>query len=591
VSIQFEVIRRPVTATAPEPSRRRPWPVFWVVAIGYLVQAGLRLWWSWGVNFPRADPDEIGYLIAARILSGGAHADLTGATFYQAGYPLLLTPAYWFSHDPHTVYRIAVGENALINALVFPLAHLAARRLGLSRGWALPLAFGTALLPAVVFYSEYVLADTVMPVVVLGWLLACHRWLTSAAWPAAVAGSLLAGYAYAAHTRGDVIVAVHAALIVVAALRRWVPRSSALVAAAVLTVTCGAAKLLNLWLLARDYPRGARDLGGLLTRRLLSVGGQERTIAGAAGQLWYQICATWGLAGIGIIVLFVVVFRGSRTLRTLAAMTLLTVAGIAYASTAALPDEHRIGNYLYGRYLACLAPVLVIVAVVALRRLSRRAALLLAAGSLGLAVVSGGVAWAYAGDRIYDYLWIGFDFPEYGLLNGGWAGPAHLHAMLVAFLLLAAVIAPLLWRRTRPAVLAVLLAINLVAVNQCSSRWHGHPITDTVIDDAGLHPPQLLVVDWNVPWTFSFPLEYSAWWTKLSFIHATSPLAGAASAAVVAWPPHTPPECTWPAAPAGWRVAGAHRSGPYSWVTWTKNPPKSSLTTPAVHPRCVRLPK
>src|SRR5690606_40426670 len=93
------------------------------------------------------------------------------------------------------------------------------------------------------------------------------------------------------------------------------------------------------------------------------------------GQVWYQSVATGGVAAVGLAAVAFAVLRPSaasavpgtagRT-RALALAVLVVVAGIAFATSAALPVEYRIGNYVYGRYLACVTPVLFAVGVAVL---------------------------------------------------------------------------------------------------------------------------------------------------------------------------------------------------------------------------------
>ena len=161
---------------------------------------------------PLATPDESAYLIAARVLAGGAPANFSYSTLYPAGYPLLIAPVYWFTHDPVTVYHaVLLGINAPISALIMPLGYVACRRLGLDRPWAFGVAMVAALVPAALFYSQYAMTDAIYPVLVLAWLLAVHSWLTARSvrgqYLAAAGSALLAGYAYAVHSRGAVIVA------------------------------------------------------------------------------------------------------------------------------------------------------------------------------------------------------------------------------------------------------------------------------------------------------------------------------------------------------------------------------------------------
>jgi hypothetical protein len=86
----------------------------WVILLtaGWLVQAGLRVWFSRQQVMPLANPDETAYLVAARVLAGGPGADLSGSTLYQSGYPVLITPVYWFTRNPSTVYHAVLVINA-----------------------------------------------------------------------------------------------------------------------------------------------------------------------------------------------------------------------------------------------------------------------------------------------------------------------------------------------------------------------------------------------------------------------------------------------------------------------------------------------
>ena len=133
-------------------ARRTPsWRWGLLLGLGWLVQAGLRAWLSRAQVVPLANPDESGYLIAARVLAGGMPADFSGSTLYQGGYPLLIAPVFWFTENPVTAYHAVLMINAAISAAVMPLAYLAGRRLGLGRTAAYATAMVTALLPAGLF--------------------------------------------------------------------------------------------------------------------------------------------------------------------------------------------------------------------------------------------------------------------------------------------------------------------------------------------------------------------------------------------------------------------------------------------------------
>ena len=124
--------------SADGPRRSRKWLFTLLLVAGWLVQAGLRAWFSRAQVVPLDNPDETAYLIAARVLAGGPAADFSGvtqyhSTLYQGGYPLLITPVYWFTSHPATVYHAVLLINAAVSAIVLPLGYLTSRRLGLGR--------------------------------------------------------------------------------------------------------------------------------------------------------------------------------------------------------------------------------------------------------------------------------------------------------------------------------------------------------------------------------------------------------------------------------------------------------------------------
>ncbi|TMR30123.1 hypothetical protein ETD85_30000, partial [Nonomuraea zeae] len=117
-------LRVPVRAAAhPHKARLR-----WVLAAGWAVQVVLRLWLYRYHTAPVANPDETGYLLAARWLAGGPGADLTGSTFYQAGYALPLVPIFWLTSDPVLAYRLVFVVGSVVAAGAYPLAYLLLRR-------------------------------------------------------------------------------------------------------------------------------------------------------------------------------------------------------------------------------------------------------------------------------------------------------------------------------------------------------------------------------------------------------------------------------------------------------------------------------
>src|ERR1700760_4179780 len=175
-----------------------------------------------------------------------------------------------------------MAVNAVVNALLMPLAYLALRRLSTPRWLACLGATAAALVPEGVFYTQVAMSDAIFPVVVLGWLLAVHSWLTARRGQACLGWSalsaLLAGYSYAVDPRG-------------------------------LGLVLAATRKLDHRILARLYPEGQRSLSGEALDRLTSLHEQKKILYMALGQLWRVSTDTWGIAALGILATVVLVFR------------------------------------------------------------------------------------------------------------------------------------------------------------------------------------------------------------------------------------------------------------------------------------------
>lgn len=573
---------RPMRRGAVRPSR---WAA--LLAAGWLVQVAVRLWLGWDQTAPVANPDETGYLFAARVLAGGPDADLSGSTFYQPGYSLLLAPAFWLSDDPETGYRLIVLINSLISSALLPLGYLALRRLELSRPRAYALATVTALLPGVIFYTQFALTDAVFPVVILGWLLLLHSWLSGRGGAAHAAGaSLLAAYTYSMHSRGLIVLIVHAGLLAVVVWRRWAPRRQAAVAWGAVVASAGAAWLANAWLQPRTYPDGIKPLGNWLTDRLTSLDGLGWTTALAGGQIWYLVVSTYGIAGVGLVAMTALVLRrhtgeeagldeqADRADRVTAAVVLVTVIGIACVTSAALPDERRVGNFVYGRYLACLAPVLVLAGCALAARAGRRALVRAGLAAGGLALATGVLAALHAGDRLSRFIFVGFDFPETSVLTADWGALKLWLAMIVALVLLAALVAlcALPWRYGRAAALLLTLAVCLGSAYQITDRISRPLVRGTRAVDlaaAGLRGSDVVAVELNLPWKARLPMTYQVSRSEVRrFDAAKGPVPAGATLVIVRWDLGTAARQSWATAPAGWRPVAERRTGLGDWVAW-----------------------
>ncbi|GGV14380.1 hypothetical protein GCM10010182_38740 [Actinomadura cremea] len=580
----------PAGATAEQTRRgRRRWALAFV--LGWLAQVGVRVWLASGQTLPVATPDESGYLFAARVLTGGPDADMSYGTVYRAGYPLLLVPAFWFGDDPVTVYRGALVINALISASMLPLAYLLLRGLNVAARPAYLFGHVTALLPGVLFYSLFVLTDAILPVLVVGWLLLAHAWLAAPRAPEGrgavrlalygTGASLLVGFAYASHSRGAILIVVHAVVLLAGALlrlRSW--RATTLAGAAAAAAGLAGALLNRAVIIPHLYPAGDNDLGGNLAERLTTVDGWGWTLSLGTGQVWYQAVATGGVAAIGLAAaVFAVVRRdASAPVRVLALGVLATVAGTALATSAALPVEYRIGNYVYGRYLACVTPVLFAAGVAVLLRAPRRTLARAVASAAALTVLAACVVQWYAGDLLSEYTFTIYDFPETSFLTWDWDSFHLWHATLAGLAVLAvAAAAVLLPRHGAPVLAAVLaavaLAMTVTAVDRIARPLVAEQTAETDLrGSVDLRAQGSIAVDWNVPWTMRLSHYFWAWWSEGTLFDSRwTPPPQDAYMIVLAWPGDVPATDSWPGgAPSGWEVVDSRRTPEGNWVAWAR---------------------
>jgi len=581
---------------APDASEARPglrrasrrWVVLLVA--GWLCQAGLRAWFGRMQVMPLANPDETAYLIAARVLAGGPGANLSGSTLYPGGYPLLITPVYWFTSNPATVYHAVLMINAAISAAILPLGYLACRRLGLDRPAAYGVATVAALVPAGFFYSQYAMTDAVFPVITLAWLLATHSWLTASSarsrYAAAAGSALLAGFAYMVHSRGLVLLAGYAAVGAFIAWRRPAARGSVAAAALIALGVAGAAWGLNHYLASAIYPEGARSLSGQMASRLHSVQGTIHALEMAAGQLWRLVLDSWGIAGIGLVAaLAVIARRGVRTdLRIMAALAVAVTAAIACTAPAALPSDQS-QTWASGRYLDGMIITFFLAGAVVLLRAGWRPILGCALCTVVSFVVAAVTVATYAGSSLpTSGFGSAFNFAEPAVLTQNWTQASVLLASAVTLGLLACWVAFALaarrWRAVIPVFGACVAAVSLVAVAQMTSQVSQASTVqaqavNVPVSASGVRPGEQVAVSSDLGWQAWVPLAYQVSWTKLQFFDpaSQSPPAGV-TVVEMPWPdgqsaqPAQPAQASWPHAPAGWRVVASNQAG--GWVLWRK---------------------
>ena len=455
----------------PSRTRTRTWLIVAVV-VGFLIQAGWRIYLSRNLITPAAHADEDGYLLAARALAGGPGGSTTeNGAFRRMGYPMLIAPVYWFVKDAFQVYRGVLLLNALLNALVFPLAFVFARRvLDLPRRTAYAAAFVAALLPAVVFYSEFAMTDAVLAPIALGWLVLLHRWLVATTVRGKLIGALgsgaVAGFFYVVHVRGTMVVLAHVLLLGALFLLRskaaanitWRLAAGSLVAAGVVTQLDRVLKLAvgDAITSIGNSPK-SQTIGAVTT-----LHGFIRMTGGASGQLWYLCVATFGIGAVAVVASALPLLNVQQRWRDLREELNLDVLGarrivitavlattllIALGSSAALPPgDARINYYAYPRYIHLLFPVWLLIGLYVLRvAKSARQILLLTGLAAGMTVVTAGVVKLRVGGKWGAFL--AFDGPETSFLGWRWTSSGSTKPTGVAVAGFARIVGAVLFRR------------------------------------------------------------------------------------------------------------------------------------------------
>ncbi|MGE7435967.1 hypothetical protein [Kitasatospora sp. NPDC001175] len=560
----------------------------------YLTEVAFRLFLIRHRVVPRVHPDEDAYLVLARALAGGRATASPAGVVVPGGYSLLVAPALALAHDPATAYRLVLAVNALVAASVLPLGLLALRRTGVADLPALAVAGTASLLPPAVFYSQFALTDAILPALLLGWLLCLHSLLRDGPLRRRTAGGaglgLLAGYAISVHDRGVVLAVVTAGVLLLALVRGWTPRAATLLAGAALGASATAAVLLARYLQDRfsDAPPssvGSQALTGMLNTALL-----DRTCGRVLGQLWYLTVSTWGIGGIGFTACAALLMQRHIPLaeRVVAAVILITPVLVAGGAATALPEDHRLDDNVYARYLSLFAPALFLVGSAALHRLPRPSLLRHTAATVGLVGLCGSGVLVLAGHRLRTEQFLLWALPDSSFLAGDWHAFHLLRSTAAALAVLALSVGPVAapGRRAVPYVTAALAVwavtatcVITVRVSQpgLEPRW---PVTGFP-RAAGLRPDDLVALSSSLPRAVqcaqAFQIDRGRVW-YVDFARQSAP--SEANVAVLPTPRHGPPTASWPRAPRGWSVV---RSDPANrLVVWRRDASRSPQASPAI---------
>lgn len=363
---------------------------FWWVtaALVLVILVWLHIELSRSAVAPRTPWDEIHPLEMARLLAGyGSVTPLSGSGYYP-GWGVLLTPIWWFTQDPATVYHVAIVlGNVIAAATVVPLTMIG-RYLRLTTPQAITAAGIVMCLPGRTGAADYAMSEQPLMFfyawAVLGMLALWRRpsWWRLVLMIAAITA------AYLTHTRALALV-LTALVWMVFYFRRNIAQA-----------VVGVVLLLVAW-------RGVDMLASAMNDRLLLPGSSKSDLAASAllnaepsllarvlfNQSWAQVVGTAGLFALGAVVIVVWMLREVRTLRLgpgsfFFGLTVATVAMSAIWWTR--PDilwndgYVRLDSWLYTRYIDHVAAFICLIAIAVLIHRVRASMIWIALGAFVL---------------------------------------------------------------------------------------------------------------------------------------------------------------------------------------------------------------
>ncbi|MCP3855429.1 MAG: hypothetical protein GY698_11950 [Actinomycetia bacterium] len=430
---------------------------------------------AFAFGFPKGSPgifaDELGYLAAGRLLSGGDPLFMGSVTPYHPLTGILHLPAWALDLSPSGVFRWAVTVNAiLVGLLVLLLRDLVGRLQGLTGLDAMAAAVAGAAFPAVVFYSTFSLAETATSVLAVALLVAIERatGLGSLGW-GLVAGSVAVA-AWGVHPRGVILlgtVVLWATVLLVVG-----PRVAGL--AALVAVGGGGAAMW--WLLewVNDSLYSSSSRSAASSGRLLHADLAETAIR-LIGRWWYLGLATHGLVLLGLHEGWRLLRGRDRALGAAGGALLVVFAGVLLATSLGKATP-RIDVVFYGRYVEAVVPPVLALGCGAL--LSRRVAGWVWAGATGLSMLASAalVVLTAGGDRLERPLRL---FNSVGLAP--WRrvfDGLPLFGLTLGAVLVCGLLALLAARHPRVAVAAVVLGF-------LGSSFEAVRLASWSVDDAG----------------------------------------------------------------------------------------------------------
>lgn len=425
-------------------------------------------------------PDELGFLVNGWVLTG--HDELFfGAefrSFYTAGYGFVTAVAAVVGRGIDAQYRLSLLANiGLVVATAATLSRLAFRHLAVARKTSRTLGIVVALAPAVAANSLFAWSETLNRFLFVAVVLLAYEHATRPRWSTSIPIGVVSSYMVIAHGRFTLIPALGVALLVATAVRA--PRR-------LLALTVGGvlATVVSWWVFTRINVSLRRDLypaaggkEGRMVDKLTSPSNLSSLARSAAGQLWYVLATSFGIAAVGLAVNVRTVVMGLRRARNMQwlapAFIFLSAGTVALASALQLLRVIRPDHLVYGRYLEAVAPVFVLVGLAALVSGSTFARRAWAYGIVAIVAFTAALAAAAGRDELRSMIAANKFFAIPNAIALDWAlkltDPAGYVSLTLVFVLMSLAFF-VVSRRNIPVFLAALATVSLAFTTFSATR-------------------------------------------------------------------------------------------------------------------------
>jgi hypothetical protein len=374
---------------------RRRWALVSLMAAAVVTIARLRT--SRGRDEYAIWPDEPAQLAIARWMGGGTRWNMDDHSVWRPLFGTLLSPVYWFTDDPITVFHTALVLNALLGGLAAMLLVFVARRLTpMSPWWCAIAAVIVSLAPAALFTTDFVFAESLVAPLYLATLLTLLRLYETPTLRDGVLAGVLSALAFGTHSRMLPLALITLGLVALLAIRRRFPIGDAVVSVAVALLAMYSMSRYTSYVVDRlwDEPSTRNSVSGVLDQ--LTNG--TAVFVSLVGQTWYLLATTLGIIAYGVVALVRSLGGAPSTsapTRGDARVVLVVVGASVALSVVFMSDRWRSDQLVYGRYNDAIVTPLLVVGLAALFGVVAYIRLLATTiAAAGLTLATGGLLWA-----------------------------------------------------------------------------------------------------------------------------------------------------------------------------------------------------